>query len=101
MSNFENYLQKLSKLEPLSYEEEFLLLEQAANGDPIAKQRIAESRLKEVISLVWDAAGIGDHVLAANVGVLKAVDLFVKNPTKWKSLDDCIREQVKKEILED
>lgn len=101
MSNFDTYLHKITKVEPLSYEDEYALLEQAASGDPIARQRIAESRLKHVISLVWDIAALGDHILAANAGVLKGIDVFVKNPTKWKSLDDCIEAHIKKEIIED
>ena len=101
MSNFDTYLRKILKTEPLSYEEEYALLEDAAKGNALAKQRIAESRLKQVISLVWDIAAVGDHVLAANAGVLKAIDVFVKNPTKWKSLDECIEEHIQKEIIED
>ena len=101
MSNFDTYLHKISKIEPLTYEDEYALLEQAANGDPIAKQRIAESRLKSVISFVWDMAEVGDHVLAANAGVLKGIDVYVKNPGKWKSLDECIEAYIKKEIIEE
>ncbi len=101
MSNFDNYLQKLAKIEPLSYEEECLLLEKAAEWDALSKWRIAESRLKEVITIIWDQAHIWDHILSANVGVLRAIDLFIKNPTRWKSLDECIEEEVRKEILED
>ena len=101
MTQFETYLAKLAKIEPLSYEEEYALLESVAAGDAIARQRIAESRLKQVISIVWDAAELGDHILSANAGLLRAIDAYVKKPGGWKSFDDCAEEFIKKEITED
>lgn len=98
MTQFEQFLSKLNRSEPLSYEEEYALLEAVASGDMIARQRIAESRLKQVASIVWDAGAISDHILAANAGLLRAIDQFVKNPTKWKDFDTCAAECIKKEI---
>jgi hypothetical protein len=100
MSNFDQFLAKLAKSEPLSYEEEYALLEAVAGGDMLARQRIAESRLKQVASLVWDAGAISDHILAANAGLLKAIDQFVKQPSKWKDFDACAAEYIKREIEE-
>lgn len=98
MTQFEQFLNKLNRSEPLSYEEEYALLEAVASGDMIARQRIAESRLKQVASIVWDAGAISDHILAANAGLLRAIDQFVKNPTKWKDFDACAAECIRKEI---
>ncbi len=102
MHNFDLILKKLSNplAGPLSYEEEYTLLESVGRGDMLARQRIAESRLKQVISMVWDAGEISDHVLAGNAGLLKAIDAFSKNPGNWKSFDDCVEEHIKKEIIE-
>jgi DNA-directed RNA polymerase sigma subunit (sigma70/sigma32) len=100
MSNLDLFLAKLAKSEPLSYEEEYAMLEAVSNGDMIARQRIAEGRLKHVTSIVWDAGQLSDHILAANAGLLRAIDAFVKNPNKWKSFDECVEEYVNKEITE-
>lgn len=98
MSNFDVFLTKLAKSEPLSYEEEYSLLESVSSGDMIARQRIAEARLKQVAAMVWDAGALSDHILAANAGVLKAIDMFIKNPGKWKTFDDCVEEYIQREI---
>lgn len=98
MTQFDQFLSKLAKSEPLSYEEEYALLEAVAGGDMLARQRIAESRLKQVAGIVWDAAYVSDHILAGNAGLLKAIDLYVKNPTKWKDFDACAEECIKKEL---
>ncbi|MDD2745507.1 MAG: hypothetical protein PHU93_03125 [Candidatus Gracilibacteria bacterium] len=98
MTKFDHFLTKLGRSEPLSYEEEYALLEAVAGGDMIARQRIAESRLKQVASIVWEAGAISDHILTANAGLLRAIDMFVKNPTKWKDFDTCAEEFIKKEI---
>ena len=101
-SNFDLILKKLENplAEPLSYEEEYALLEAVAGGDMLARQRIAESRLKQVISMVWDAGEISDHVLAGNAGLIKAIDAFAKNPGNWKSFDECVEKFIKQEIIE-
>ena len=98
MSQLEQFLTKLSRSEPLSYEEEYALLEAVAGGDKLARQRIAESRLKQVASIVWEAESISDQILAANAGLLQAIDMYVKNPRKWRDFDACAEEFIKKEI---
>ena len=100
MSKFDQFLTKLNKSEPLSYEEEYALLEAVSAGDILARQRIAESRLKQVATLVWEAGSLSDHIFSANAGLLKAIDMFVKNPTKWRDFDACAEEFIKKEIEE-
>lgn len=99
-TKFDQFLEKLARSEPLSYEEEYTLLESVAGGDMLARSRIAEGRLKQVASLVWAAGELGDHILAGNAGILKAIDAFAKNPSKWKSFDECAEEYIKKEISE-
>jgi DNA-directed RNA polymerase specialized sigma subunit len=98
MSQFEQFLNKLGRSEPLSYEEEYALLEAVAGGDMIARQRIAESRLRQVATLVWQAGAVSDQILAANAGLLRAIDAYVKNPRKWRDFDACAEEYIKKEI---
>ena len=52
---FDIFLEKLGRTESLSYEEEYSLLEAVAGGDMIARTRIAESRLKQIAGLIWEA----------------------------------------------
>jgi DNA-directed RNA polymerase sigma subunit (sigma70/sigma32) len=98
MSQFEQFLAKLGRSEPLSYEEEYALLEAVASGDMLARQRIAESRLRQVASIVWQAGAVSDQILAANAGLLRAIDMYVKHPSKWRDFDACAEEFIKKEI---
>ena len=99
-SKFDIFLEKLGRAEALSYEEEYSLLEAVASGDMIARNRIAESRLRQVASLVWEAGEFSEHILAGNAGVLKAIDAFTKNPGKWRDFDECAESFIRKEITE-
>ena len=97
---FDIFLEKLGRAEALSYEEEYSLLEAVASGDMLARTRIADSRLKQVASLVWEAGEFSEYILAGNAGVLKAIDAFAKNPTKWRDFDECAESFIRKEITE-
>jgi len=74
------YLKEIGRISLLSAEEELKLSIQIANGDEDAKQKLAESNLRLVVSIAKRYVGRGllflDLIQEGNIGLMKAVDKF-------------------------
>lgn len=74
------YLKEIGRISLLSPEEELVLSEQVAGGDEEAKNKLAESNLRLVVSIAKRYVGRGllflDLIQEGNIGLMKAVDKF-------------------------
>lgn len=74
------YLKEIGKISLLSPEEELDLSKRAAVGDEMAKNILAESNLRLVVSIAKRYVGRGllflDLIQEGNIGLMKAVDKF-------------------------
>ena len=74
------YLKEIGRISLLSPEEELKLSIQIANGDEDAKQQLAESNLRLVVSIAKRYVGRGllflDLIQEGNIGLMKAVEKF-------------------------
>lgn len=74
------YLREIGRIPLLSYEEEIEIAEKVLEGDEEAKQRLAESNLRLVVSIAKKYVGRGmlflDLIQEGNMGLIKAVDKF-------------------------
>ena len=74
------YLKEIGKISLLSLEEENALSERIANGDEEAKNILAESNLRLVVSIAKRYVGRGmlflDLIQEGNIGLMKAVEKF-------------------------
>ncbi len=74
------YLKEIGKISLLSAEEELELSKKAATGDEMAKNILAESNLRLVVSIAKRYVGRGllflDLIQEGNIGLMKAVDKF-------------------------
>ncbi len=74
------YLKEIGRISLLSPEEEMDLSIKVANGDEEAKNRLAESNLRLVVSIAKRYVGRGllflDLIQEGNIGLMKAVDKF-------------------------
>ena len=74
------YLKEIGKISLLSLEEETKLSERIVNGDEEAKNILAESNLRLVVSIAKRYVGRGmlflDLIQEGNIGLMKAVDKF-------------------------
>ncbi len=74
------YLKEIGRISLLSSEEEMDLSIRVANGDEQAKNRLAESNLRLVVSIAKRYVGRGllflDLIQEGNIGLMKAVDKF-------------------------
>ena len=74
------YLKEIGRISLLSPEEELELSEKVANGDELAKNKLAESNLRLVVSIAKRYVGRGllflDLIQEGNIGLMKAVDKF-------------------------
>ena len=74
------YLKEIGKISLLSLEEENELSERIANGDEEAKNKLAESNLRLVVSIAKRYVGRGmlflDLIQEGNIGLMKAVEKF-------------------------
>ncbi len=74
------YLKEIGRISLLSPEEELELSEKVAHGDEIAKNKLAESNLRLVVSIAKRYVGRGllflDLIQEGNIGLMKAVDKF-------------------------
>ncbi|HBC84355.1 MAG TPA: RNA polymerase sigma factor RpoD, partial [Clostridiales bacterium] len=70
------YLREIGKIPLLNYEEEIELAEKVLNGDEEAKQKLAESNLRLVVSIAKKYVGRGmlflDLIQEGNMGLIKA-----------------------------
>ena len=77
------YLKEIGKISLLSLDEETELSERIANGDEEAKNRLAESNLRLVVSIAKRYVGRGmlflDLIQEGNIGLMKAVEKFDAN----------------------
>lgn len=77
------YLKEIGKISLLSLAEETELSERIANGDEEAKNRLAESNLRLVVSIAKRYVGRGmlflDLIQEGNIGLMKAVEKFDAN----------------------
>ena len=77
------YLREIGKIPLLTYEEEAELAQQIVNGDEEAKQKLAESNLRLVVSIAKKYVGRGmlflDLIQEGNMGLIKAVEKFDYN----------------------
>ena len=77
------YLREIGKIPLLSYEEEAELAQRILKGDEEAKQKLAESNLRLVVSIAKKYVGRGMLFLyltqGGNMGVIKAVEKFDYN----------------------
>ena len=82
--NVRMYLKEIGKISLLSLEEEQELSKRVAEGDEQAKNILAESNLRLVVSIAKRYVGRGllflDLIQEGNIGLMKAVDKF--DPTK-------------------
>ena len=89
LSNFEGgniddpvrmYLRESGKIPLLTYEEELDLAKKVLEGDEEAKQKLAESNLRLVVSIAKKYVGRGmlflDLIQEGNMGLIKAVEKF-------------------------
>ena len=74
------YLREIGKIPLLTYEEELDLAKRILNGDEEAKQKLAESNLRLVVSIAKKYVGRGmlflDLIQEGNMGLIKAVEKF-------------------------
>ncbi len=74
------YLKEIGKIPLLTQEEELELAIRMSNGDQEAKQKMAESNLRLVVSIAKRYVGRGmlflDLIQEGNLGLIKAVDKF-------------------------
>lgn len=74
------YLKEIGRVPLLSPEEEQVLAMQIEDGEPQAKQRLAEANLRLVVSIAKRYVGRGlqflDLIQEGNLGLIKAVDKF-------------------------
>ncbi len=74
------YLREIGKIPLLSYEEELDLAKKVLEGDEYAKQKLAESNLRLVVSIAKKYVGRGmlflDLIQEGNMGLIKAVEKF-------------------------
>ncbi len=74
------YLKEIGKVPLLSADEEVSLAQRMADGDEIAKQKLAEANLRLVVSIAKRYVGRGmlflDLIQEGNLGLIKAVEKF-------------------------
>ena len=74
------YLKEIGKISLLSLDEETELSKRIAEGDETAKNRLAESNLRLVVSIAKRYVGRGmlflDLIQEGNIGLMKAVEKF-------------------------
>jgi len=74
------YLREIGKIELLSYDDELELAKKNLEGDEEAKQKLAESNLRLVVSIAKKYVGRGllflDLIQEGNMGLIKAVEKF-------------------------
>ena len=74
------YLREIGKIPLLNYEEELELAKKDFEGDEEAKQKLAESNLRLVVSIAKKYVGRGmlflDLIQEGNMGLIKAVEKF-------------------------
>ena len=77
------YLREIGKIPLLTYEEEAELAQKIVEGDEEAKQKLAESNLRLVVSIAKKYVGRGmlflDLIQEGNMGLIKAVEKFDYN----------------------
>ena len=78
------YLREIGRIPLLTYEQELELAKRILNGDEDAKQELAESNLRLVVSIAKKYVGRGmlflDLIQEGNMGLMRAVKKF--DPTK-------------------
>ena len=74
------YLREIGRIPLLTYEEELELAKRILKGDEEAKQKLAESNLRLVVSIAKKYVGRGmlflDLIQEGNMGLMKAVEKF-------------------------
>lgn len=74
------YLREIGKIPLLTYDEELELAQKVLEGDEEAKQKLAESNLRLVVSIAKKYVGRGmlflDLIQEGNMGLIKAVEKF-------------------------
>ena len=74
------YLREIGRIPLLSYDEELELAKRVLAGDEAAKQKLAESNLRLVVSIAKKYVGRGmlflDLIQEGNMGLIKAVEKF-------------------------
>ena len=74
------YLREIGRIPLLSYDEELELAKRVLEGDEEAKQKLAESNLRLVVSIAKKYVGRGmlflDLIQEGNMGLIKAVEKF-------------------------
>lgn len=74
------YLREIGKIPLLTFEQELSLAKQVLEGDEEAKQKLAESNLRLVVSIAKKYVGRGmlflDLIQEGNMGLIKAVEKF-------------------------
>ena len=74
------YLREIGRIPLLTYDEELDLAKRILNGDEEAKQKLAESNLRLVVSIAKKYVGRGmlflDLIQEGNMGLIKAVEKF-------------------------
>ena len=74
------YLREIGRIPLLTYEEELELAQKILEGDEEAKQKLAESNLRLVVSIAKKYVGRGmlflDLIQEGNMGLMKAVEKF-------------------------
>lgn len=74
------YLREIGQVPLLSYEEEFEVSKEAAEGDEFAKQQLVEANLRLVVSIAKKHTNRGlkllDLIQEGNMGLMKAVEKF-------------------------
>lgn len=74
------YLREIGKIPLLTFDEELALAQKVLEGDEAAKQKLAESNLRLVVSIAKKYVGRGmlflDLIQEGNMGLIKAVEKF-------------------------
>jgi len=74
------YLREIGRIPLLNFDEELVLAQKVIEGDESAKQKLAESNLRLVVSIAKKYVGRGmlflDLIQEGNMGLIKAVEKF-------------------------
>ena len=74
------YLREIGRIPLLTFEEELELAQKVLEGDEVARQKLAESNLRLVVSIAKKYVGRGmlflDLIQEGNMGLIKAVEKF-------------------------
>ena len=101
MNLLQTYLRDISRYQPITPEQEQILVQAARQGDAEAREQLIHAHLLMVINIArqYQRPGVEmlDLIQEGNIGLIKAVDMF--DPAKGNRLSTLARFWVEKYIL--